>query len=255
MTKNFVRFILPLSVLLIISGVAAFAEKSRRSHEHEAVLPQDTELIDTPTAGVVDYYGLQLRTRFYSGGGLMTGAAFGVLPRLNLGVNLSLENLIGTDTNVRLVRPEIQAKYRFYDGSSVFPALAIGYDGQGYYYDHEQKKYMEKGKGLYLAASREVIFPGLFFHPGVNVSDFDNSSVFLFFGLNYVIEDSFSLMAEWDNVQRVDESRFNVGGRFYVTPFFQIDAAVREIGKNTTFSNGQKNLAERIVQLRYVTSF
>ncbi len=183
------------------------------------------------------------------------GAGFGVLPRLNIGATISAENLIGTSNDVRLVRPEIQAKYRMYDGARYVPALALGYDGQGAYYDRTQSKYLEVARGLYLVGSQEILTPGLFFNPGINIADFDDNGVYGFFGLSYTIEDTFSLMVEWDAVQRIDTSRFNVGGRFYVTPFFHLDLAVREIGKNTTFSNGEPNKPERIVQLRYNTSF
>ncbi|MDD4004310.1 MAG: hypothetical protein PHW69_03805 [Elusimicrobiaceae bacterium] len=247
--------LLAVAVLLSVCGTPALAEKARRSSQKSGVIVPDTDLIDTPTAGVLDYYGLLVRTRAFSNGGVLLGVGFGVLPRLNLGATISAENLIGTSNDVRFVRPEIQAKYRLYDGARYIPALAIGYDGQGYYYDRGESKYLEEGRGLYLAGSQEILFPGLFFHPGVNVSDFEHNGVYMFAGLNYTVENSFSLMLEWDAIQRIDESRFNAGGRFYVSPFFHIDLAVREIGKNTVFSNGQPDKPERIVQLRYNTSF
>lgn len=241
--------------VLALSGSPAFAEKKRHSSQRSGVVETSTDLIDVPTAGVLDYYGLLVRARAYSGGGVLTGVGFGVLPRLNLGATISAEHLIGTSNDVRLVRPEIQAKYRVYDGARYIPALAFGYDGQGNYYSRSESKYIEEARGLYLVGSQEILFPNLFIHPGINVSSFDNNGVYGFIGLNYTIEDSFSLMLEWDAVQRFDESRFNAGGRFFITPFFHLDLAVREIGKNTTFKDGEPNKPERIVQLRYTTSF
>lgn len=244
--------------LAVFSPAVSAKEKEQKKHSEdsqESVVVPDTELIDVPTAGVLDYYGFQVKSRFVSNGGLLGGVGFGVLPRLNLGATMLLEQMIGTDSSVQMVSPAIQAKYRFYDGTAIIPAFALGYDGQGYYYNHDTKKYQEKARGLYVAGSQEIFCPNLMFHPGVNVSDFDSGSIYMFAGLNFVVKDSFSLMLEWDNIQRFDESRVNSGVRFYVTPFFHLDFAVRDIGLNRTFENGERQKPERIVQVKYTTSF
>ena len=122
--------------------------------------------------------------------------------------------------------------------------------------DKNQKKYMEKGRGLFVVGSKEFGMPNLVFHGGLNVSDFDDNYVFGFLGMNYTLEDQVSFIFEYDNFfHSNDPSRFNIGTRFYVTPYFQIDLALREIGKSTTFSNGAKRKSERIVQMSYTTSF
>ena len=66
---------------------------------------------------------------------------FGVLQRLNLGASMQADRFIGTESSIKFVRPEIQVKFRFYDGGQYIPALALGYDGQGYFYDRVRKKY------------------------------------------------------------------------------------------------------------------
>jgi hypothetical protein len=224
-----------------------------RSYGESMILP-DTDLIDIPTAGIIDYYGLQVKTRFYSGGGVLPGLTFGI-SRLNLGASAAVDRLIGTGSPVNIRRPELQIKYRFYDGGIMLPAFAIGYDSQGYYYNGSSKKYREKARGLYLVGSKEIGSPKFQIHPGINVSEFEGDKVFLFFGMNYNIEDVVTLMGEWDHIQRIDESRLNLGARFHVTPFFQVDFAVREIGINTMFEDGTTHKPERVVQLRYHTSF
>ncbi len=134
--------------------------------------------------------------------------------------------------------------------------MAVGYDGQGYFYDPSNKKYMEKGHGLYLVGSKEVLTPGLAVHGGFNVSDFDKNYLFGFLGLNYTLEDKVAFMIESDNLFHSDDpSRLNVGARLYVTPYFQLDMGVRELNRSGYFSNGAKRRAERIVQMRYNTSF
>jgi hypothetical protein len=236
--------------MLFITSANAGKDK-----EQEAVLP-DTELIDIPTAGILDYYGFLVRTRVFSGGGVLSALSFGVLERLNLGASMIIDKLVGSGSPVKLVRPEIHVKFRFYDGGYYLPALALGYDGQGYFYDTDLKKYMEKERGLYLIGSREIGVSNLMAHAGFNISDFDDNLLYGFLGFNYTIEDKISLLVEYDEFfhESVNE-RFNIGTRIYITPFFHLDLSVREIGKDKTFDNNDERKAERIVQLRYNTSF
>ncbi|MFA6435272.1 MAG: hypothetical protein WCW52_11310 [Elusimicrobiales bacterium] len=245
------------AVFLIAASIlapAAFAAKDRE--KGESIILPDTELLDIPTAGILDYYGFQVKTRAYSGGGVLTALNFGVLERLNLGTAMAVDKLIGSDSPIRMRRPEIQVKFRFFDGGYYIPAAALGYDGQGYYYDSVSKKYLEKGKGVYLAGSKEVGISNFVVHAGLNVPDFDNSYLFGFLGANYTLEDKVAFMLEFDNLfHSNDPSRFNAGVRVYVTPYFQLDLGVRELGAGRDFSNGLPRKAERVVQLRYNTNF
>lgn len=244
---------LSLTLLLAAAGPALAA---RDKDKGEAVVLPDVEMIDIPTAGILDYYGFQVKTRFYSGGGVLGALNFGVLERLNLGAAMTVDRLIGSDSEIKMRRPEIQVKFRFFDGGYYIPAAAVGYDSQGYYYDSAAKKYQEKGKGLYLVGSKEIGVPGLVAHGGFNVPDFDNNYLFGFAGLNYTLEDKVAFMVEYDSLFHNDDpSRLNLGTRVYITPYFQLDMAVRELGRNEKFANGLSRKAERIVQMRYTTSF
>jgi len=243
-----------LSMALLLAAVPVMA--ARDKDKSEAVVLPDVEMIDIPTAGILDYYGFLVKTRFYSGGGVLGALNFGVLERLNLGAAMTVDRLVGSDSGVKMRRPEIQVKFRFYDGGYYIPAAAVGYDSQGYYYEPSDKKYLEKGKGLYLVGSKEIGVPSLVLHGGLNVPDFDNNYLFSFLGMNYTLEDKVAFMVEMDNMfHSNDPSRFNAGTRIYITPYFQLDLAVREIGRNGKFDNGFSRKAERIVQMRYNTSF
>ncbi len=240
--------------LLLLAAIPAAAAKDKDNGE-SVVIP-DVEMIDIPTAGILDYYGFMLKTRFYTGGGVLGGLNFGVQERLNIGASMSVDKLIGSESGIKMRRPEIQVKFRFYDGGYYIPAAAVGYDGQGYYYNAADKKYLEKGKGLYLAGSKEIGLAGLALHGGFNVPDFDNNYLFGFLGVNYTLEDKIAFMLELDSLFHSDDpSRFNAGIRLYVTPYFQLDMGMREIGRNGKFSNGFQRKAERMVQMRYNTSF
>jgi len=240
--------------LLLLAAAPALAGKNKTDGE-SVVLP-DVEMIDVPTAGILDYYGFMVKTRAYSAGGVMGSLTFGVLERLNLGAAMTVDRLIGSDSGIKMRRPEIQVKFRFFDGGYYIPAVAVGYDGQGYYYNPASKKYLEKGKGMYLVGSKEIGVPGLALHGGFNVPDFDNNYLFGFLGLNYTLEDKIAFMLEYDSLFHSDDpSRLNAGTRIYITPYFQLDLAMREIGRSGEFAPGVPRKAERIVQLRYNTSF
>ncbi|MBI4657047.1 MAG: hypothetical protein HY746_09935 [Elusimicrobia bacterium] len=239
--------------VMFLSCLPAAAKKDKSSEE--MVLP-DVELIDIPTAGILDYYGFLVKTRFFSDGAVLGSLNFGVMERLNFGSTMIIEKIVGSDSPVKMVHPEIQIKFRFYDGGYYIPALALGYDGQGYYYNRATKKYMEKEKGLYLAASKELLFSGFFAHGGLNMADFDDNVVYAFLGANYTLEDKISFMLELDSMWHDEESsRFNTGVRMFLTPDLHMDLALREVGRDKVFPNGWPRKSERIVQIRYNTSF
>lgn len=225
------------------------------SQDPSSLLQPDVDLVDVPTSFVLDYGGYSSRSRFFSSGGVLQYLAFGVFQGLNIGASLNVDNLIGTDTTVRLREPNVQVKYRFYDGDRLLPSLAIGFDGQGYRYNQLAKRYNNRHRGFFLVASQELGLPGLLLHPSVNVSDFDSNSFFGAFGLSYNIHDKVALMTEWDNINKIYESRFNSGLRIYITPGFHLDFAVRGIGQGARYSDGASRGPERIVQLKYSSSF
>ena len=219
------------------------------------LLPPDTELVDAPTAAALDVGGFSSRTRFFNRGGALEWLGFGVYPRVNLGASLHVDRLLGTESPVQLTRPELQIKWRFFDGDRVLPAVALGYDGQGYFYNRPIKRYNNKQRGLYLVGSQEIGVPGLQAHAGMNISDFDSDSVFGMLALSLNIRDRVKLMAEWDNVSDFFESRVNLGARFYLSPSFNFDFAVRAVGQGGTFSNAVPRGPERIAQFKYIGHF
>lgn len=219
------------------------------------LLPPDTELIDMPTAAVLDLGGFYSRTRFFAQGGLMEYLSFGVFQRVNLGASFNVDKLVGTDSPVQVTRPELQLKLRFFDGDRVIPAFALGYDGQGYFYNRKDKKYNQRQRGLYVVGTQEVGLPGLQAHAGMNISDFDTNAIHGMMAGSFNLRDKIKFMTEWDNINDFKDSRFNMGMRVYLTPFFNFDFSVRGIGQGGRFSNGVPRSTERVVQFKYTGHF
>jgi hypothetical protein len=223
-----------------------------RSEDRAVVKARDINVIDIPTAEVVDHYGYNVAFRFGRDGDLQTKTAFGVLPRLNLGFGLDGENVIGRG-DARLNRPSMNIKFRAFDGHRLLPAIAIGYDSQGYVWNKHLGEYEQREKGLYLVGSSELGLPDLNLHVGVNHFDFDKGDTTRgFFGMTYTYDQLVGLMAEWDHATNWRERRINFGGKYYVTPQFSVDA----IGRNIPKSPGARSReTERIVRLVYTGSF
>ena len=213
-----------------------------------------TTLIDIPTAHALDRYQTSFQTRAYDHGTVMETIDFGVYPRINIGMSIAVHQLLGSSDSVRVLSPDFQAKWKVYDGNLYLPAIAIGYDGRRYGYGYDKnrvytrtKKYLDDRKGGYLAFTREIIVPRLHASAGVNMSDFDFDKFAGFAGMFYTILDQVSVMMEWDNIHNMRDSRWNAGARFYLHPSLALDAAVRRIGRGDE--------SERILQIRYVTTF
>lgn len=210
------------------------------------------EVIDTPTADVVDHYGYYVSFRFGQDGNLQTKTAFGLLPRLNLGFGLDGERVLGTEKG-RLNKPTINLKFRFFDGTGIIPAFAMGYDGQGYVFSKPLDEYEQREKGFYLAATSEIFVPNMMLSYGVNRFDFDHGDATRgFVGWSYTYLQVLGFLAEVDHIGDYDERRINYGLKYFVTPVFTVDVAGRNIPERFGASN---RVTERIIRLGYTGSF
>lgn len=207
------------------------------------------DVVDVPTAEVREARSYSTDFRLYSGGGILGSLLFGVMRRINVGVAFDVQRVIST-SKPNLVRPSFLFKFRFFDGSDFIPALALGYDNRGYLYQEPAKQFLHREKGLYLVGSHEIFLPDMEAHLGVNIFDFDSDSrVFGFLGVHYPVVRSFHLLAEWDHIRNTTDSHVNLGGRYYVTPYFNVDLAARVVGR------GEERGEERIVRINYVGKF
>jgi hypothetical protein len=207
------------------------------------------ELVDIPTADVLDPMTYATTFRFYNNGGLTSRFILGPLKRVNLGVSFDAQRVIGSG-DPHLVTPAVFFKVRPFDGNDFLPALALGYDNQGMLWQESTDEYMHREKGLYLVGSHEIFLPNLELHAGINVNKFDSdSAVYGFFGSSFKFTPNFALLMEYDNIRNGRDNRFNVGGRFWVAPYFNIDFAARNI------PHGESRGGERILRLNYVGHF
>jgi hypothetical protein len=241
-----------ISLSLLFIGASLLAVDSARSEDATVWRYRSIEVIDTPTAEVVDHYGYHVSFRFGKDGNLQNRSLFGVFPRLNMGFGLDGENIIGTGDS-RLNKPTINVKFRLFDGKGIIPAFAMGYDGQGYVWNKAADEYEQREKGFYVVTTMEIVVPEMFLSLGVNRFDFDEGdSTRGFLGWSYIYQQIFGFMAEWDHATEYEERRVNYGIKYFVTPVFTVDLAGRNIPERPGSTSRE---TERIVRLTYTGTF
>ncbi len=239
------------SILIGLTVVLGLLSPTLAAEERK-VKDRSIEGIDTPTADTVNHYGYFVSFRFGQNGNLQTKTSYGIFPRLNLGFGLDGERFIGSD-NARLNTPSINGKLRFFDGKKGLPALAMGFDGQGYVWNKTRDHYEQRELGFYLVGTGEVFKPGLILSLGVNNFDFNSGNATRAFGsLSYLYENILGMLLEYTNATEYKERRINFGFKYYLTPVFTVEALGRNIPKSFGSYNRE---TERVVRLAYTGAF
>jgi hypothetical protein len=237
------------ALLIVLLTSALWADETPKTADKDAGAesPQ-IEVVDIPTADILDPSTYATTFRFYSDGGINSRLVIGPLRRVNMGITFDAQQVIGGEPP-HMITPSVYFKLRAFDGTDVLPALALGYDNSGYLYQESTHDYLQKEKGLYLVGSHEIFVPDFDLHAGTNINDFNNTKVYGFFGATYKIVPAFALLMEYDNIRNGPDNRPNLGGRFWITSFFNVDVAARNVGRSD--ADG----AERIVRLNYTAHF
>lgn len=233
------RFLL----ILFLLAPAGWAEE-KYSEPEETEPPKTIELIDVPTAQTLEYGAYNTNFRFDAAGGLTSRLVFGVLRPINLGISFDIDGMIGNQP-LEFRRPGIYFKARAYGGSLRLPAIALGYDGQGYgRFDNEANVWTHAEKGIFLSLTKELAAEGLEWTLGTSINNFNQGAdAQAFFGVSYDIEHRVLLIAEYDNIRDLGTSRFNLGLRARVIRQVYIDFAARNIFRGPN--------SERILRIDY----
>ena len=211
-------------------------------------------IMDSPTTGILNYGSYDVSFRFFSGGSVQTRLDFGVFKFMYLGVAWELDNFIGND-QVTVAVPALSVKFRLYEGSMAWPSVALGYDGQGYFFDQDYEgDYRQRGKGLYLVFGREVFFEELNVDIGMNMNDFKEPKLYGFINaIIPIVRDTFYLMAEYDNINYFPDARLNFGLRFSLTEAVDLDFMMRDCWGKDDVADKIPN--ERVFKVSYNGKF
>jgi len=226
-----VRKIFPLIILILVySNLSAQKDYYNNFESFKQFKP--INLIDKPTANILTedatsgenamkYFHLTLRV--YNIGGMIGGITVGLTRHLMFGVSYGGQNVIGEGDVLWNPSPGIHVRYKLFSETYPFPpAIAIGYDSQGFgTYLTEQERYEIKSTGLYLVASKNYSNPvlNMGFHAGLNFSPENkegDKDINIFLGAHVILEDELSLIWEYDLATN-DNSETSLGaGKGYM---------------------------------------
>lgn len=260
-----------VAVLFLASALTAQAQDMRE-------LPINN-LIDNPTAGILQRGRFNFDMSLYAEGGVLFGFHVGLLERLNMGASFGGTRIISDQEPDWNSRPELKLKYRVIDESIVWPAVAIGYDGQGHgrWIDfdsdgdgRDEERYEVKAKGFYAVAGKNYLVRGLGMlgvHLGANnnpVENDDDRGLNLWFGLDKTINNELSVVAEYDfglddvktGLSR-DKGFLNAGLRWTFAERLSLELDFRDILKNRRdlASNRPVDSISREIRISYIESF
>jgi hypothetical protein len=245
----FSLFLLPLLGVLLASGERAEDDPVTDDTVVQDAFSPQIEVVDIPTAEVLDPMTYATTFRFYSDGGLTSRFLLAPLKRVNLGIALDAQRVIGAG-DPHIIQPSVYFKVKALDEGNYFPAIALGYDNQGMLWNEESDEFQHREKGIFLVGSHAIFTSNLDLHGGVNVNEFDeDAAVYGFLGTTIKFTPNFALLVEYDNIRNGRDNRLNIGGRFWVAPYFNVDFAARNIPR------GAERGGERILRLNYVGHF
>lgn len=253
--KHILFGLLLLVVGLVMVPQSAAAEKylTRGGYNYEPL-----QVMDAPTAGMVDQDRLSLIIRNYQEG-MIFKALLGIKHDFGAGFSVSVDSLVGDGKLT--AHFGVQARMRLNDEDPERfdrPGIVLGLDLQGYGpYVEEYKRYKYKSKGIYLVASKNwspslgnTTLLNTGFHVGCNYSfeqtEDDDGGFSVFFGLDKVIAARrikldngekipvpiAEVMAEWDmglNDDKADgvfgepekQGYINLGLRWFLFPAWE----------------------------------
>lgn len=213
---------------------------------------EPTALIDTPTTNVLSYASYNLQFRFFGAGGLTTSAEFGVFNNINLGLSWELQRFLGNGS-VEVAMPALLVKARVFSGNAEWPSLAVGFDGQGYFWNSDADEYAQDGKGLYVVLGKEIFIPTLNYSLGCNINSLDDMILYVFTGASIdIVTDKLRYMLEWDNINKMEDSRLNTGLRYFVTKAISLDFYFRDLCAPEGHDRVPR---ERVFKLSYQSKF
>ena len=208
---------------------------------HPQTRAELTRLIDCPTAGVIEKGKYELDLRLFDQGGLSGQLAVGAVKRLMISVAYGGEHLIGSSSVDWYPRLEAGVRYRIVQENTVWPAIVLGYETQGYG-AHAGGRYEIKSRGAFVSLSKNYDSAlGQFgVHGGVNMTretedgDDDLSG---WLGVDKAVNDQLILIGEYDLGRSQDgrtgsglgDALLNAGVRFAVAPQLSIAALFKDL--------------------------
>lgn len=231
-----------ICVIIILTGTL-FSQST-------SVMPQPTDLVTCPTAGILPRGSFLVDATMYRDGGLLFGMSVGVSGNLMFGISYGGSEIIGNNDIEWNEQPGVEVKYRIFEEGISHPAVAIGFNSEGYgaYLDY-WNRYEQKAKGFYGTISKNFDLLGnLGFHGGVNFNPLENSGdkdrdLSFFVGIDKDINSEISVFGEWDagindndfEIFNEGKGYLNAGVRINIIEHFHFEVLFTDILENNKY--------------------
>ncbi len=252
------KFIYLFIITILILQTAYTQGTAGESAKHEY-----RQLIDMPTAGIMERGSVGLTTELLPFGTLIAKIEAGIFSSFSIGLSYGGVNIIGSGKpDWYPFPPGVNLRFRVMDESILVPSLTLGFDTQGKgEYSKEQKRYAVKAPGIFAAASKNFGLLGyLSLHGTINYSvledkDGDNF-VNLMVGAEKTLGSSFSFLAEYNfafndnstNQFGDGKGYLNIGLRWSIANGVTVGFDLRDLLKNKKWSS---NSADRAVVIDF----
>ena len=214
-------------------------------------------LIDCPTAGLLGKGRYAVGLRLFADGGILTKVQAGALKRLTIGLSFGARHLIGRGKIDWQPRAEVEVRYRAIEESEVFPALALGYESQGYG-PNISGSYENKPKGFFGVLSKNYMsaFGQFGLHAGFNFSSEANtgSEPRGWFGLDKGLNEDLSALFEYEMpLNDIDSAKgaLNIGVNWILSSVLHI----RMFGKDVLLRDKLHSGTSRELAIVYSENF
>jgi hypothetical protein len=204
------------------------------------------ELIDQPTAGILEKGQYGFDARLYPYGGALAGLRAGLFERFMIGVSYGGRNVIGRGDPEWNELPGVLIKYRLFE-ETLLPAVVLGFDNQGFgLWSDSLNRYEVKAKGLFAVFSKNFSMGwlgSLGVHGGVNYNSFeddDDRNLNGFAGFDKSLGEPISILAEYnlaldDNTWEAlgnNRGYLNAGLRWHFAKQLSIEADFKDLLQN-----------------------
>jgi opacity protein-like surface antigen len=172
-----------------------------------------------PTAGLLGHREYQLQARLTPASSLQGGGRIGLLDRVQVGLFYGVQHIVETGSPTFNDHVGFEVRVRVLDEAQ-WPALAVGFDSQGWYeYHGADGRYDRKSLGFYAVASRNwAFFAGdVSAHAGASFSlerDDRDDAPTLFGALDWTIAGRVSFLGDLGTAWNDDrqDGRYGEGG-------------------------------------------
>ncbi len=242
------RKVIILAVMLVLAASNVLhAQPETGNPAPVGLQSQPVRIVDFPTAGLLPRSGFRIETDIYADGGLLLSLSVGFARYFSFGISYGGYNVIGRDDPVMNPEPAVHLKARLVEESYLSPAIAIGFDSQGYgeFLDDKAKygeeRYLVKSRGVFAVASKNwELLGALSLHGGLSYSleNTADNDITVFVGLIKSFGGFIDMRAEYDvatndnegNWEIVEDRGFlNASIVWHVNESFALSLEVRDV--------------------------